>query len=77
MNEWTKADELAADIDLRLMWLWQTISATLESDEVVTLAEIASWVRVAYGQGYVDALSEPRGKLCIDHGYRIPTPVDE
>jgi hypothetical protein len=30
-------------------------------------------MRAAYGKGYCDALTEDDlGRLCVDHGYRVP-----
>jgi hypothetical protein len=35
---------------------------------------LAAFLRLAYGRGYLDALTEPeRGKLCRDHGLAVQT----
>jgi hypothetical protein len=63
---------LELDIDLRLAELWRTIA---ERPGPSPLEEVAVYIRAAYTKGYCDALSEPeRGRLCTDHGYRVPQP---
>lgn len=68
-----QVEKLGADMDLRLMWLWQIILSIEEDLDLVTLA---SWIRAAYGQGYVDGQSEPYGKLQQDNGFRVPEKID-
>jgi len=61
-------DLLELDIDLRL---WTVHVAAADHD--AWDAELAALLRLAYGAGYSDALSEPRrGQLCRDHGLAIP-----
>jgi hypothetical protein len=65
-------DLLELDVDLRLAELWRTAT---EQRQPWTLEQAAVFMRAAYAKGYCDALSEPeRGKLCTDHGYRVPKP---
>jgi hypothetical protein len=65
----SRIELLELDIDLRLADLWR--EAVDVSDW--NLEIVAAFIRAAYGKGYCDALTEePRGSLCLDHGYRIP-----
>ena len=66
-----RRDTLAMAIDLRLADLWAEL---FEIDPAKLDAELLAWfLRLAYGQGYTDALREARrGQLCLDLGYRIP-----
>jgi hypothetical protein len=73
MNE-EKLERVSIDIDTRLLWLWIKLG---EMGETFTLEEIAPFIRGAYGQGWTDALREPRGKLAADNGYRVPRSLDE
>jgi hypothetical protein len=60
---------LDLDVDVRLAEVWrQTWSYGGWS-----LGEMGALLRLAYGHGYWDALTEPeRGKLCRDHGFAVP-----
>jgi hypothetical protein len=66
----TASDLLDLDIDVRLgaeTWA-QVWEAASPSD-----ALISALLRLAYGLGYVDALSEPiEGRLCLEHGLQVP-----
>jgi hypothetical protein len=65
----SRIDLLELDIDLRLSDLWR------EADEIQdwTLDVVAAFMRAAYGKGYCDSLTEDSpGRLCLDHGYRVP-----
>ena len=65
----SRIDLLELDIDLRLADLW------VEACEIEdwNLEVAAAFMRAAYGKGYCDALTEDApGKLCVEHGYRIP-----
>lgn len=68
---------LEIDIDSRILYLWQSIDLAVENGNLGELEIIGGLLRAAYGQGYVDALKEPRGKLQRDNGYTIPNPIDE
>lgn len=76
-----RTDRLCLDIDTRVLDIWATaeqedsvLLPMLEVDEM--RAAFACCLRVAYGQGYADALREDRegrrGELCRTHGYRTP-----
>jgi hypothetical protein len=65
----TRIELLELDIDLRLAELWREASETSEWN----LEVVAAFIRAAYGKGYCDALTEESpGRLCEEHGYRIP-----
>lgn len=64
------------DIDTRISYIWEALFIYL-NDETLGLTEMGNLMRCAYGQGYSDALKEPRGKFMIDNGYRVPSPFDE
>jgi len=70
----TRIDLLELDIDLRLADLWrEAVDVSEWSLEVV-----AAFIRAAYGKGYCDALTEDEpGRLCVEHGYRLPERVAE
>ncbi len=70
----TRIDLLELDIDLRLSDLWrEAVDVSEWSLEVV-----AAFIRAAYGKGYCDALTEDEpGRLCAEHGYRLPARVAE
>jgi hypothetical protein len=62
-------DLLDLDVDVRLAEVWRQTWSYGEW----TLSELGALLRLAYGQGYCDALTEPeRGKLCRDHGFAVP-----
>jgi hypothetical protein len=62
-------DLLELDLDTRLVEVWLQV---WERDEWA-VGEIGSLLRLAYGRGYCDALTEPeRGRLCRDHGFPVP-----
>ena len=66
----TRIDLLELDIDLRLADLWR------EADEIGdwNMDIVAAFMRAAYGKGYCDSLTEESpGRLCLDHGYRVPS----
>jgi len=59
------------DIELRVPALVIEALAVSGSQAPV----VVSLVRLAYGAGYTDALTEPvRGQLCLDHGFSVPRP---
>lgn len=62
---------LEMDIDHRLQELWEVIGYVPRSEEAV------SYLRMAYGLGWRDALREDargeRGRLARDNGLGIPT----
>ena len=65
-------EDLATDIDFRIMELWMSAQEIDEWD----IETVAAYMRAAYGRGYIDALNEHKlgeyAKLCRDHGFRIP-----
>ncbi len=66
----TPGDLLALDVDLRLYAVLLDAWAETNPDERTA----AAFLRLAYGRGYCDALTERyRGQLCRDHGLPIPT----
>ena len=69
-----RRDQLATAIDLRLADLWAEL---FEIDPAKLDAELLAWfLRLAYGQGYTDALREARrGELCLELGYAVPEPA--
>lgn len=37
------------------------------------LADVATFMRAAYGKGYMDALAEAKpGEMLSEHGYKVP-----
>jgi hypothetical protein len=64
------------DIDERITYLWEAVDIAVKKGNLTDLDIIGGLLRAAYGQGYVDALKEPRGKLQRDNGFQVP-PVDE
>ena len=65
----SRIELLELDIDTRLSDLWKE---TIEIEEW-NLEGVAAFMRAAYGKGYCDALTEDDlGRLCVDHGYRVP-----
>lgn len=74
MAELSQMEKLSADIDLRLVWLWQQI---MENEAgTFNFAQVGAIARAAYGQGYTDATIEKDGKLFIDNGLRFPASGD-
>jgi hypothetical protein len=60
---------LSLDIDLRLTDLWLSIWEIEDWDFDI----VGAVVRMAYGCGYRDALTDdPPGKLYRDHGFGVP-----
>lgn len=74
--EITQKTLMELDIDSRITYIWETIDVAAKNGNLCNLEFIASIVRAAYGQGYVDALKEPYGKLQRDHGFNVPPPLD-
>jgi hypothetical protein len=65
----SRIELLELDIDTRLSDLWRE---ALDVEEW-NLEVVAAFMRAAYGKGYCDALTEDDpGRLCADHGYRVP-----
>jgi hypothetical protein len=65
----SRIELLELDIDLRLADLWREAGEIGEWN----LDVVAAFIRAAYGKGYCDALTEDLpGRLCEEHGYRIP-----
>jgi hypothetical protein len=65
----SRIELLELDIDTRLCDLWRE---ALEIEDW-NLEVVAAFMRAAYGKGYCDALTEDDpGRLCADHGYRVP-----
>ena len=65
----SRIDLLELDIDLRLADLWREASEVSEWN----LEIVAAFMRAAYGKGYCDSLTEESpGRLCLEHGYRVP-----
>ena len=65
-----RIDRLELDIDCRIASLW----AEAEHVETWDIETVAAFMRAAYGMGYTQALAEDvRGRLCREHGYRLPT----
>jgi hypothetical protein len=65
----SRIELLELDIDTRLSDLWKE---ALEIEDW-NLEVVAAFMRAAYGKGYCDALTEDHpGRLCADHGYRVP-----
>lgn len=62
---------LRLDIDLRLEEPWRTVFELEEFDDDL----VGALLRLAYGIGYHDALTESEpGKLYRDHGWEAPSP---
>lgn len=79
MAEW-RIDKYALmelDIDERITYIWAEIDKAAKEGRLNDITFIASLVRTAYGQGYTDALSEPRGRLHRDNGFIPPPPLDQ
>ena len=68
MRRGTPLQLLELDIDARILGVW------LDAWEIGWDGENAGpLLRLAYGTGYRDALTEqPRGKLYRDHGVSVP-----
>jgi hypothetical protein len=67
----TAKELLELDIDLRLF----NLCLNLLEAEALSAEVVLSYIRAAYGMGYLDALKEPadmRGELCTKHGYALP-----
>jgi len=65
----SRIELLELDIDTRLCDLWREALEIREWN----LEVVAAFMRAAYGKGYCDALTEDdHGRLCADHGYRVP-----
>jgi hypothetical protein len=63
------SERLELDVELRLSSLWRDAADWRAWDD----ATLWAYLRLAYGTGYLDALTEStRGKLCLDHGLRVP-----
>jgi hypothetical protein len=61
---------LDMDIDVRLVDVWPEAWRSGEWGS----AHAAAVLRLAYGRGYDDALTEAiRGRLCRDHGFAVPS----
>jgi hypothetical protein len=59
--------ELELDIRTRSLWTYLTTNAEL------TLEFVGSLMRAAYGQGYLDSLTEPvPGLMLRELGYTLP-----
>ncbi len=68
-----RIDLLELDIDTRMHDLWACLwddFPNIASDPQI-LIEVTTFMRAAYGKGYMDALKD-RGELCTTHGYRLP-----
>lgn len=64
-------DALTADIDLRIIDIWQEMPS---DNEGLTLEVVGALMRACYSKGYVDALGEDiPGLLCSQHGFRVPS----
>ena len=63
--------QLDVDIDLRIgIDVWTQVVDSFRGED---LSVLASLVRLVYGLGYYDALTEPEpGALCKDNGFSIP-----
>jgi hypothetical protein len=73
LKQMSAFERLELDIDLRLTDLWNCAD---EHEGAWTLELVATYIRAAYGKGYVDSLAESeRGKLCLDHGFSVPEPA--
>jgi hypothetical protein len=69
-SEPTALDLLEVDIDARLLDVWSQVWMIQEWDEEI----VAPCIRVAYWNGYTDALTEEaRGSLYRDHGLTPPS----
>jgi hypothetical protein len=65
----TTLDLFELDIDTRLLSVW----AAAWSRDDISVSEVGPFIRVAYVDGYRDALAEGRrGGLFIDHGITVP-----
>lgn len=66
----SKTDLLHLDLDLRIgveTWVAFWLAGRTGSTRAATI------LRLVYGKGYTDALTENRrGKLCRDHGISVP-----
>ncbi len=62
-------DLLTLDVDLRLYDVLLDAWTQSEWDGCA----LAAFLRLAYGRGYCDALTEKRrGELCREHGFAVP-----
>lgn len=62
-------DLLELELDIRTSALWTFLSPDAE----LTLEFVGSLIRAAYGQGYLDSLSEPvPGLMLRELGYELP-----
>lgn len=79
-HERTRLERLAVDVDTRLTELWlvalepgSPIAEAIEADEGLR-DSLGHALRVAYGRGYIDALTEDRAgrraELHRTHGYQ-------
>lgn len=71
----TRIEQLELAVDSRMPELRRELLVQAEGLGwgPADLQVIAAFLRAAYGNGYVDALSEPvRGELCKTMGYRVP-----
>lgn len=67
----TGLDLLELDIDCRLAEIWAQLAPW--EGRPMKLADVAVFMRAAYGKGYMDALGEAKpGEMLSEHGYRIP-----
>jgi hypothetical protein len=68
-NQIEPSQLLDIDIDVRLVDVWPEAWKSGEWGS----AHAAAVLRLAYGRGYCDALTEgDRGRLCRDHGLAVP-----
>lgn len=65
-----RVDVLELDVDTRLLEVWAAVDG-YDFDDAV-LAMVGCFARAAYVRGYADALTEPKGKLFRENGYRVP-----
>jgi hypothetical protein len=74
VSEPTQFQRLSIDIDTRMADLWLE---AWEWDDEWDLDSVGLFMRLAYGLGYTDALTEPSSAtLHRTHGYRIPERKD-
>jgi hypothetical protein len=70
-NVHSRSVQLDVDIDQRIgIEVWTKVVDSFRDED---LGSLASLVRLVYGLGYCDALTEPeRGALCKNNGFLTP-----
>lgn len=75
LPELHRTARLELELDLRLRALWEVVC---DGEIELTLPIVAAAIRAAYGQGYLDACTEPiRGELLREFGYMRPLELND